>query len=357
MISIGHDGSLYDDISGDFHKPPRSNGMFLEFDDVKQEKSRLLLNTPDSRAFPLSTPDVATLLSSCGNSVTTNTPTSSRFLRPGAPVTAEQEMYAQGFLDALDQLHQVDPREKSAERPAKPNTNSPPQSVILHTHSGNELTTTHGLTTTHVGHPHVSSEFNLPADHSLASVAPTYVTATMDYIPNIPPPSPHSAYPESSTRVHAHADFATNSSQYPVMNEYSHAPAGYNFSGQSGSSSTDLPGFGQISNPMNPQLLRELQAMVPADMKTMETMKVERKKARNRIAASKCRIRRLQRESDLQGKVRMLKDHNQELNNELNELKDQILSLKKALLHHVQTGCQVNLPEGFRMKLESISSE
>ena len=356
MISIGHDGSLYDDISGDFHKPPRSNGMFLEFDDLKREKSRLLLNTPDSRAFPLSTPDVATLLSSCGTTVTTNTPTSSRFLRPTAPVTAEQEMYAQGFLDALDQLHH-DPMEENGEPATKSNTNSPPPSVILHTHSANELATTHGLTTTHT---HVSaSDFDLPADHSLATVAPTYVTATMDYIPNIPPPSPHSAYADSSTRVHVHADFAANSSQYPVMNEYSHpGAASYNFSsGQSGSGSNNLPGFGQISSPMNPQLLRELQAMVPADMKTMETMKVERKKARNRIAASKCRVRRLQRESDLQGKVRMLKDHNQELNNELNELKEQILNLKKALLQHMQTGCQVNLPEGFRTKLDSISSE
>ena len=352
MMSIGHDGSLYDDISGDFHKPPRSESMFLEFDKVKREKqSQLLLPTPDSRAFPLSTPDVATLLSSCGPTVTTNTPTPSRFLRPSAPVTAEQEMYAQGFLDALDQLQQTDPREDVEPAP-RSNSNSPPPSVIHHTHS----TTTHGLTTTHVSHhhgSHMSSEFDLP-DHSLASVAPTYVTATMDYIPNIPPASAQTAYPENSSQVHAHTDFVNSS--YPVMNGYSHTAPSYNFSGQ-GSSNTSLPPFGQISNPLNPQMLRELQAMVPADMKTMETMKVERKKARNRIAASKCRIRRLQRESDLQGKVRILRDHNLDLNDELNELKDQILSLKKALLQHVQTGCQVNLPEGFRSKLDSISSE
>ena len=93
--------------------------------------------------------------------------------------------------------------------------------------------------------------------------------------------------------------------------------------------------------------LKEM-TMVP-DLQTQEQMKVERKKARNRIAASKCRVRRLQREADLETKVKYLKDHNRELNDEVNGLKDQIKNLKKALVQHMKTGCHVNVPESFKV--------
>jgi Mg2+ and Co2+ transporter CorA len=109
------------------------------------------------------------------------------------------------------------------------------------------------------------------------------------------------------------------------------------------------------SSTMSQEMLRQI---VPADMKTMEFMKVERKKARNRIAASKCRLRRLQRESDLQEKVRRLKDHNQELNNELNSLREKVHNLKRVLMKHMRTGCSVDLPQGFRTdSLSSTGSE
>ena len=101
-----------------------------------------------------------------------------------------------------------------------------------------------------------------------------------------------------------------------------------------------------------------LRHIVPADMKTMENMKVERKKARNRIAASKCRLRRLQREGDLQEKVQRLKDHNEKLNNELNSLREKVHGLKKILMKHMNTGCDVDVPQGFRTDtLSSTSSE
>ena len=110
-----------------------------------------------------------------------------------------------------------------------------------------------------------------------------------------------------------------------------------------------MPGGVIPGGAMPPQMVKELQRVVPADMKTQEQMKVERKKARNRIAASKCRMRRLQRESELQSKVRLLKDHNQELNSEVSELKEQINNLKRALVQHMQGGCQVNVPEGYSL--------
>lgn len=336
------DGSLYDDVP-DFHKS-RAEGLFLELDKVKREKTNLMLTTPDTRTFPLSTPEVENLLTTCGGATTTsNTPTPSRFFRPSAPVTAEQEMYAQGFLDALGQLEQVEPGKASGVQ-----TNL--SSVIHHAPTAAPTSHAHELMSTHA---HQFGSITGP-NPSLASVAPTYVTATMDFIPNIPPSSqsePGSSFPMTTSTAHSHNTFAN--SYHPMLNVYPSTGDAYGsfnvLSGQTVAQS--------YPSPMNPELLRELQAVVPADLKTQEHMKVERKKARNRIAASKCRIRRLQRESDLQTKVKMLREHNQELNNEVNGLREQISSLKKALLHHMKTGCQVNLPEGFELGASSSDQE
>ena len=340
MISM--EGRLYDDHTvGDFHKPP--TGLFLELENtVKREKSsNYLLATPDTRTFPLSTPEVETLLSSAGASTTTHTPTPSRFLNSGAPVTEEQEMYAQGFLDALDRLH----HHQNSQKAGTSNVVQMPNSVIHHHHTHPQAG---GLTTSH---------YATGANPSLELAASTYVTATMDYIPNIPASQSGSSsaytYPISSS----HARDRSFVDSYSMMNGYNTPPQstdhGYSaFSLGAGSHPSSVTGA-----PMNPDFLRELQVVVP-NMHAQEEMKVQRKKARNRIAASKCRIRRLQRESDLQGKVRMLKDHNQELNNELNSLKEQICNLKKALIQHMNKGCQVNIPEGIRIEaLDSVSSE
>lgn len=348
-VPVFTDGSLYDNI--DFQKPT-VRGLYLELDakakhQREQEKrNQLLLSTPDSKTFSLSTPEVETFITTVGaptsSHSTTITPTPTRFLRPNGSVTAEQEMYAQGFLDrleALDHLHQShDSGMKNA------------NSVIHHAHiphstAGHSVRDAHFATTA------------LGPNPSLASVAPTYVTATLDYIPTIPVSGvPSTSYPVSSTAPHEHDAFSAGTSYSTVMNAYtsnqqhSMEPVGY--SGY-GAHTSGHPSFSS----MNPDLLRELQSVVPADMKTQEQLKVDRKKARNRIAASKCRLRRLQRESDLQGKVKMLKEHNQELNNEVNGLKEQISSLKRALLHHMKTGCQVNMPEGYRFEVDSTSSE
>lgn len=337
MISM--ERSLYDDQAvGDFQKPPAS--LYLELEHtVKRETPNYLLGTPDTRTFPLSTPEVATLLTSTGSTTTTHTPSPSRFLNPCTPVTEEQEMYAQGFLDALDQLHHHPSQGKGSRA-----VGHTPLSVIHHHH-------------THPQGGLASSHLATGANPSLALAAPTYVTATLDFIPNIPAQTDSTStyrYPMTSSS-HDHNRGYVDS--FSIMNAYNtpsrstdHAYSGFSMGAVNHSASA-------AGAPVKPDLLRELQAVVP-NIPAQEEMKVARKKARNRIAASKCRIRRLQRESDLQGKVRMLKEHNQELNNELNGLKEQIYNLKKALIQHMNKGCQVNIPEGLRLEsLDSVSSE
>jgi len=309
-------GSFYDE----FTKP-----AYLPFKPEEEHNQRLI--TPDTRH--LSTPAVDLL-------VATTTATPSAFFHSGSSVpTVEQEMYAQPFIEALHQRYRHDSSVASSELQC----HSPPQ-------------ITHPSYATAVG-----------PNPSLESTAPTYVTATMsDINPLLPPAGASTSFPVSTshdpsfagsympmtTFSHSHASEAYPAG-LPGFNVIAHAAPSAQGAIQSQGFSSEQPAT------MSQEMLRHI---VPADMKTMEHMKVERKKARNRIAASKCRLRRLQRESDLQEKVKRLKDHNQELNNELNSLREKVHSLKKVLMKHMRTGCNVDIPQGFRTdSLSSTSSE
>merc|ERR1712018_43945 len=81
----------------------------------------------------------------------------------------------------------------------------------------------------------------------------------------------------------------------------------------------------------------------PIDMESQEIIKLERKRLRNRLAASKCRKRKLERISNLDEKVEDLKSENTELMGIVKKLKDSICNLKQEVMEHVQHGCQINM--------------
>ena len=354
-MSVHGSASLYD-LHEDYHKSPRSD-FYLDLQS-KSQKQPSKSSYPNTSMFSatgdlnlsLSTPDLTTLLSSVSShssSVTTQAPTPNSFLR--AQVTDEQEMYAQGFLDALDQLHTSTSGPRDLVR--QPAAVTVPQDMIRQPAAGNHHKALSSGGHRSVIHPHMSPEVgNSPIatgpNPTLGAVAP-YVTATLDFIPNITTSQPEAttAYNRSST---SH-NYPTNSyTPFPSM--FSGSPAvdaygGYSNPPIGGSSAAHI-----IGGPAMPtHQIGEIQRVMPADMQTQEHMKEERKKARNRLAASKCRLRRLQRESELQSKVRVLREHNQELNSEVTDLKEQINNLKRALIQHMKGGCQVNFPEGYML--------
>ncbi|KAK4003129.1 hypothetical protein OUZ56_004910 [Daphnia magna] len=69
--------------------------------------------------------------------------------------------------------------------------------------------------------------------------------------------------------------------------------------------------------------------MSPIDMEDQERIKLERKRQRNRIAASKCRRRKLERIAKLEDKVKILKNDNSELGTVVVKLRQQENSFKK----------------------------
>ncbi|XP_037537436.1 transcription factor jun-D [Nematolebias whitei] len=96
-----------------------------------------------------------------------------------------------------------------------------------------------------------------------------------------------------------------------------------------------------------PQTVPDMQSfgdsppLSPIDMDNQERIKAERKKLRNRIAASKCRKRKLERISRLEEKVKTLKSQNTELASTASVLREQVAQLKQKVMNHVSSGCQL----------------
>lgn len=87
--------------------------------------------------------------------------------------------------------------------------------------------------------------------------------------------------------------------------------------------------------------LNQSPPMSPVDMEDQERMKLERKRQRNRLAASKCRSRKLERISKLEDKVKLLKNENVELGSIINQLKETVGLLKLEVIEHNKAGCSI----------------
>ncbi|KAK0138372.1 Transcription factor jun-D [Merluccius polli] len=98
----------------------------------------------------------------------------------------------------------------------------------------------------------------------------------------------------------------------------------------------DVQNFGDSCSPPPPA-----PPLSPINMDSQERIKAERKRLRNRIAASKCRKRKLERISRLEDKVKSLKNHNCDLASTASVLREQVAQLKQKVLSHVTSGCQL----------------
>uniref|UniRef100_A0A8D3BHK2 Transcription factor JunD n=1 Tax=Scophthalmus maximus TaxID=52904 RepID=A0A8D3BHK2_SCOMX len=244
-----------------------------------------LLGSPDLGLLKLASPELERLIIQSNGMVTT-TPTSSQFLYPKM-VTDEQE-FAEGFVKALEDLHK--------------------QNQL----SGDGQTTSSLDLGANIAPAPLQPD--LPVYTNLNSYATgplgTIVNYSTDTVPFPPPPARHLGAaapppppPPELSRVQ------------PPTEEPQTVP--------------DVQSFGE-SPPLS-----------PADTDSQERVKAERKRLRNRIAASKCRMRKLERISRLEDKVKTLKNHNSDLASTATLLREQVSQLKHKVLTHVNSGCQL----------------
>jgi len=71
---------------------------------------------------------------------------------------------------------------------------------------------------------------------------------------------------------------------------------------------------------------------------------LERKRARNRQAATKCRKRKIERISVLEGEVAQMEDRNRNLEDRRDSLVDELQELRKLIEEHQRAKCNIVVP-------------
>uniref|UniRef100_T1IYL9 BZIP domain-containing protein n=1 Tax=Strigamia maritima TaxID=126957 RepID=T1IYL9_STRMM len=85
----------------------------------------------------------------------------------------------------------------------------------------------------------------------------------------------------------------------------------------------------------------EEEMLMPLDVEYQEKLKMERKREKNRLAATKCRTKKLETIEMYNKRVLDLKSQNQQLEDDLTALKDTVRRLQIKVAMHVNIGCEM----------------
>merc|ERR1712018_407498 len=302
--------NLPDEVSkmepGKMQPPPggsrkRAAGLSLDLNSASAKRNKQVqsqLTSPELEKFLIQNPTLAT-------------PTPSGYIFPKS-VTEEQAMYAKGFEEALEHLRQSEP----------PGSND--------LAAANTLAT---LSTASVGPAGRSLEVHrsIPEPHRSLDVHKSLPEAAQN------PGIPLSVQASSHSRPASGASGSYDSETYQV-------PEGVKIKDEPDDhlslSGSDYGSDGMKSPPNNTT------GMSPIDMETQEKIKLDRKRQRNRLAASKCRKRKLERISQLDDRVSALKNENADLAAVVKKMKAGVALLKQEVIEHVNSGCDIRVAEG-----------
>merc|ERR1719481_994179 len=287
-------------------QPPTQGGgrkrqnLTLDLNSASAKKNRVqnLLTSPDVQMLKLTSPELEKFLS---QNPTLATPTPSGYIFPKS-VTEEQMMYAKGFEEALEHLRQAEtvPEGSNEATVAAANT----------------------LATLSAVHP-AGPSIQISQDHQ-----PTNLPLSL---PNtIPVPKPLSR-PNSG----ASGSYDPELYQVPEGIKIKDEPDDQSLSG------------GESNYGSESMLSPNNAGMSPIDMESQEKIKLERKRLRNRLAASKCRKRKLERISQLDERVAQLKTENAELAAVVKKMKSSVAVLKQEVIEHVNSGCEIRMTDSF----------
>jgi len=267
--------------------------------------------------------------------------------------------YHTGYFHPMDNMHQLkkrmtldlDVRPAKRQRGVDPLLTSPDVNMLkLASPDLERFITQHGLATTPTPGQTLNTVFSRPVTEEQENYARGFVDALH-----------HLKQQEQQTGLYG--EMAYNPAGVCSSNETS--PVYTQLEPTAGAVTstavTSLPGAGYCPLPFEgvsikeePQTVPSLgspqsqlagsQPPSPVDMDEQEVIKLERKRLRNRIAATKCRKRKLERIARLEDRVRQIKSENSELAAVAARLRDQVMGLKKEALQHEQNGCQILAP-------------
>jgi len=292
-----------ENMEGKMQPPTQGGGrkrqnLTLDLNSASAKKNRVqnLLTSPDVQMLKLTSPELEKFLS---QNPTLATPTPSGYIFPKS-VTEEQMMYAKGFEEALEHLRQAEtvPEGSNEATVAAANT----------------------LATLSAVHP-AGPSIQISQDHQ-----PTNLPLSL---PNtIPVPKPLSR-PNSG----ASGSYDPELYQVPEGIKIKDEPDDQSLSG------------GESNYGSESMLSPNNAGMSPIDMESQEKIKLERKRLRNRLAASKCRKRKLERISQLDERVAQLKTENTDLAAVVKKMKSSVAVLKQEVMEHVNSGCEIRMTD------------
>ena len=271
---------------------------------VKKRTTIAVLSTPDVQMLKLASPELEKMIISQQGTVCT-TPTPTQFICP-KNVTDEQAAFAQGFVEALQSLHQGQPNQPGDIDDDSSNDDS--QVALMQVIQQAPSQQNSCIVTT--ANAAAAMEYN-PAMHTTTSL-----------------PGSTASYQNRNSTIATMSTVDTTviTNGWPHMHHIKQEPE----------QSQIVPVFhGHGATP----------PLSPINMESQERIKAERKRLRNRVAASKCRRRKLERISRLEDKVNDLKQQNTDLTSTATKLREQVCQLKQSVMEHVKNGCQVMLAQ------------
>merc|ERR1712228_258612 len=267
---------------------PSGHGIF-------SKKSKLaashILTSPDVQKLKLSSPELAEFLTR-NPTLATPTPSGGNYIFPKT-VTEEQESYVKGFEVALKNLQQHPGQSGPVQGHPLDQKYIFPKSIITET-----TPTVVKHEPTHTRTTSIETIEKATAAHRASKLAP----AALEVSPR----------PESS------ASGSMDSAELRIKEEIEDEDLDDDFD-QDDSYSDDEE---SVRSP--PKKRGGARKITPINMESQEKIKLERKRQRNRLAASKCRKRKLERISQLELKVKDLKGENSELYNVVKKLKQSV---------------------------------
>merc|ERR1711974_548120 len=270
--------------------------------------------SPDVQKLKLSSPELAEFLTR-NPTLATPTPSGGNYIFPKT-VTEEQEIYVKGFEVVLKNLqHQEIPNQ-----------------IITASHVG--------LPSVIKSEPHTRTSIETIEKATAAHRAAAASSAKVAPAVSIPEVGKSFSIPEISPRPESSASGSMDSAELRIKEEMDDADLDQDDFDDDDDSFSDE----ELKMPSPKKGRgRGSRKITPINMESQEKIKLERKRMRNRLAASKCRKRKLERISQLESKVKDLKGENSELYNVVKKLKESVYVLKQEVIDHVNNGCQINM--------------
>ena len=320
----------------------------MTLDLSKSRNQKLAVPTSDIGLF-ITTPELERLITQNNSNYVLTTPTPTTNILFPKNVTEEQEAYARGFVDALGKLHK-----NNAPAVATPSTYTALGIYASTPTALDAYNPTISQTTSFVTNNNFQqTSLPFPTDTNAKTINTSTVSSLLNHNNMISqnydsnffnqPNIYQTALPSNEVANNYNNILNTGTSmpsnmQYQMIKSESyhtvpHSPASVSSQSSSQVSPLDLQSSSSNFSPIN--------------MEDQELAKIERKRARNRVAATKCRNRKLERITRLEYRVKELKDQNNKLEQSSSLLREQVKNLKSTIIHHTNQGCQVMLTSKF----------